>query len=289
MKWPWPSFHAALGNLLPGDVIVVAGRNASGKTMFAMNLALKWGVEEQGRISYLALECGPDLPLWFGLMQTGEPRFAQRQDEKVDAILRAREWSRDAWPPDLDVVDLAFPSPDLLVERVDSDAEGARVVIVDHLAAVDTSGSFEERRAYARVMRRLKVVAEAREIPIVVMHQMGRGERQRAEKYRPPNIDNLYGSAIIEHTASVVLGLYRTLDETGRGLLMEYNKGAPIPIWQHEQGMGVHVSKARHGAKRYDLRLIPESVAGHKTDRLMDDSADYDAVNQTDMLRARQP
>ena len=164
------------------------------------------------------------------------------------------------------------------------------VVIVDHIAAMDMGNQRQqERQVYGRVVRQLKTVADRCGIPVVVAHQVGRGERQRQDTYRPPKLEDLYGSALIEHTASIVLGIYRSLDQEGRNLLSEYNKGANVQMWRHELGMGVQCLKARHGARRYDLHLMTaRNEDGHRTDRLVDDDPDYDGVNRNDMLRAKQ-
>jgi len=289
MMWPWPTFSKALGEILPGDLIVITGKTASGKTTLAMNLAWQLATRKLGRVGYLALECGPDLPIWFELMESGQSRFAQRdpeQEEAVNDAILLRHWPHE-W---LEIVDLPFPTPtELLTEIRGEDARKYNLILIDHLAAMDTTDT-QERKTFGRVVRQLKVVAETYGIPIVVVHQIGRGERQRADFYRAPKIDDLYGSSIIEHTASIILGIYRSLNEEGRDLLLEYNKGAPIPMWRHETGMGVQVLKARHGARRYDLHLVTDvDEHGHKTDRLRDEDADYGNINPFDLLTARQP
>ena len=233
------------------------------------------------------MECGPDLPLWFRLMEQGIPRLAQRDpDRQAEMEMIAN----GPWTPGeyLQVGDLPFPEARDILDNIK--AASYDVILIDHLAAMDTSRAFHERQVFGKLVRELKVVAEDREVPVILLHQMGRGERQRAEFYRPPKLDDLYGSSLIEHTASIVLGIYRTLTEEGRAMLSEYNRGGNIPIWKHERGMGVHVLKARSGCRRYDLHLLPvKNELGHRTDRLEDDDTEYDAVNPSDVLRTKQP
>lgn len=285
MKWPWPSFQKALGEVLPGDLIVIAGRTGSGKTTFGMNLAwaLARGTDPQ-RVGYIALECGEDLPVWFCLMHSGVSRFAQRDPDQMDAVAAAA--MLPDWPAEyLHVENLPFPTPSVLEAKVEQLAAECDVLLIDHLAATDMERErMQERQVLGRMVRRLKVVASTAGVPVVVLHQMGRGERQRADFYRPPKIEDLFGSSSIEHTASIVLGIYRSLDPDGLNQLREYNQGAAIPMWKHELGMGVAVLKARHGARRYDLHLVTDRTeSGQRTDRLLDDNPERDDINRRDL------
>lgn len=203
--------HIYHGGMMPGELVVVAGRPGMGKTV----LGLQSGFESAQR-----REC----PLLFELemmaAQLGRRAIASRgeisnRDAKAPATdnawaraIAAREFfaqlSGKVWPRRIHL--------DRLLAIARSWRRSTRKpgpIIVDYLQLLDVRGHgrLDKREKVELITRELKLLAMELEVPVVLLSQLNRKVEDRDDKR--PRIADLRDSGSIEQDADSVVMLYR--------------------------------------------------------------------------------
>jgi replicative DNA helicase len=209
---PWADINALTYGLQPGNLIVLGGRPAMGKTICAGQLAM-----------FTAL-CGARAGV-FSLEMTSD-ELVQRCVSAMASIphdwLRspAAHQAQDYWSE----VSTAVASlvnaplwiddqPSLTVEQICARARRAHMqsplalVVVDHLHIVKIRGGDNTVRELGDVSRALKALAKELSLPVVVLAQLNRATATRAD--RRPTMADLRASGEIEQDADFVLLLHR--------------------------------------------------------------------------------
>jgi replicative DNA helicase len=200
--------------LQPGDLIVIAGRPAMGKTTFAVNVAesaLAHGV----RCLIFSMEM-PRRQLTERMLSNRanlsltKIRKGQLNQIEYDAVLRAGE---EIAATDLIIDDRSA----LTVTQMRAMARRYKpgLIVVDYLQLASGRGESREQEV-SGLSRGLKAIAKELEIPVIALSQLSRNVESRPDK-RPRNSD-LRDSGGIEQDADVILMLYR--DEV-------YNSASP--------------------------------------------------------------
>lgn len=227
------------GGLFGGQMIVIAGRPAMGKTAFALNM-----------VEYIAATEGKNV-LLISLEMSGE-ELAKRMIASVACIdsnklktgaLSKEEWDRlakageylDTLP--IDLSESGSVDYDRLIQSAKRAARHGRLdmIVVDYiqLMNIDLPGAKGNRQAQiSEISRGCKNLARELGIPFVALSQLSRKLEERQDKR--PLLSDLRESGAIEQDADVVLFVYR--DEV-------YN---PATI---DQGIAeIIVAKQRSGA-----------------------------------------
>jgi replicative DNA helicase len=225
-----------LGGLHAGDLIVVGGRAAMGKTAFVLGMARAAALDENpvGMIS-------GEQPV----EQVTLRNFAAIG--RVDARkFRTANFAEEDWPKITNAVATASSLPMWFLDRsAPTMAEVARVarrwkhkhgikaLYIDYLQRIVGEGErkFEQ---VGFVARSLKNLARELDVPVVVLAQVSREVEKRANQ--APRMGDLSDSSEIEKEADQIMMLYRP---------GYYDQSAP----QHEAR--VIVEKNRHGPTGY--------------------------------------
>lgn len=210
-------FDEATGGLFPGEVTVVAGRPAMGKTALALQIAMHAarksaateGMEGAG-VAFFSLE----MPAEQLLLRDMAPRAGVRVHNvrlgrvgsaDFDAMFRAGE-SMQGVPVWID------DRPGLEIMQIWAAAKALKrrhrigLIVVDYLQLVEGQG--ENRTAVVTdVTRKLKAMARALDCHVVALSQLSRGVESRDDKR--PHLSDLRESGSIEQDADVVVFLYR--------------------------------------------------------------------------------
>ena len=223
-----------LGGLRPGNLVVLAGRPAMGKTSLGVNIALS--VAKAGYSTlFLSLEM-PQQELTDRLIsQTGSVYLSDviagnLAGESGERIMYAVSKLQDV-PLSIDdqgaltLFDVASKARTVKRKR------GLSLLVVDYLQLMSGNGGDNRNQEIERITRGLKALAKELSIPIIVLSQLSRKCEERTNK-RPMSSD-LRESGAIEQDADIIIFVYR--DE-------EYNPESPdkgtaeIIITKNRQG-----------------------------------------------------
>lgn len=209
----WVDLDIILGGIRPGELVVVGGRPSSGKTAFAINLALRMA--------------RPDAPALITSLETEDRSLAYRAIAQITGIPVAALMRRMVKAADLerarDVIRELAEHPVLVDDRpLQTVADiavqarrmkrrfGLSVLLVDYLTLVKAEPvSTKENRAYIVERMAYDLLALARElhIPVVALAQLNRGVEHRDGHV--PTLADLRESGGIEQAANVVLLMHR--------------------------------------------------------------------------------
>lgn len=204
--------HMLGGGLFPGELVVVAGRAAMGKTIFAEGLAES--AARFGKSLYFSLEMDR-----FQLMERayrrahGQPLPSARTayGAQAEAFLAASEHASGklrglsmVYCDDYDV-DFGRIRGEALNLRRQGDL---RMVVIDYLQLVRISNPTRSRQEdVARLSRDFKRLARELQVPVVMLAQLNRQLENRDDK--TPRLSDLRESGAIEQDADRVLLLHR--------------------------------------------------------------------------------
>lgn len=202
-----------LGGLRPGQLVVVAGRPAMGKSALADGWALH--AARQGAAVLLCdLEMGADMrsQRWIaglGDIPGDRLRSGELQDEDWPGITSAVSLLADL-PLHIDdsapqtVVDIAARARRLKAKG------GLGLVVVDYLQLLTPAATRRgdtESKEIGDMSRALKMLAMQIRVPVVCLSQLNREVERRPNKR--PGLSDLRASGSIEQDADVVLFVYR--------------------------------------------------------------------------------
>ncbi|MBN1552151.1 replicative DNA helicase [bacterium] len=195
-----------------GELIIIAGRPAMGKTTFALNIAHHVAVQEKTPVLIYSLEMT-------------EEQLVQRMlcaEAEVDGqnlrkgFVRGEDWSRLARAAaELSQAPIFIddtPAVSILemrsrARRIKSKA-GLGLILVDYLQLMQGRRQAESRQLeISEISRTLKFMAKEMECPVVALSQLSRAVESRTTKR--PQLADLRESGAIEQDADVVLMIYR--------------------------------------------------------------------------------
>lgn len=201
-----------------GDLIVVAGRPAMGKTAFALSLVRNMAIEKKIPVAMFSLELSKVQlvnRLIANVSRVSNERIRSGQLEKnewsnietgVSSMLGAPLYVDDS--PSLSVSDLRVKARKLVHEY------GVKMIIIDYLQLMNTSeGSSESRQEeVTTISRSLKLLARELDIPVLVLSQLNRSVEQNSSNNLDcmrPKLSDFRESGAIELDADLVCFIHR--------------------------------------------------------------------------------
>ena len=208
--------------LQPGDLVIVAGRPAMGKTSMALNIA-----------EHVALQSG--LPVGIFSMEMASTQLVMRMLGSVGKLdqhklrtgrLQDQDWQRlteavgklnDA---PIHVDETAALNPLELrarARRLHRQYKQLGLIVVDYLQLMSASSDGENRATeLSEISRSIKSLAKELDCPVMALSQLNRSLEQRPNKR--PVMSDLRESGAIEQDADLIVFIYR--DEV-------YNEDSP--------------------------------------------------------------
>ncbi|WP_129126415.1 replicative DNA helicase [Geomonas oryzae] len=226
-------FHA-------GDLVIIAGRPAMGKTTFALNVAQYASVDADKK-KYPAAIFSLEMP---------KEQLVERllcSASRVDLTrLRSGHLQENDWPKLIKGAGLLHNSkifiddtPSISVMELRSKARRLKaehdigIIVIDYLQLMRGGANSESRQQeISEISRSLKGLAKELSIPVIALSQLNRGLEQRTDKR--PMMSDLRESGAIEQDADIIMFVYRgeVYDKENEDL-----KGkAEIIIGKHRSG-----------------------------------------------------
>ncbi len=197
----------------PGDLIIIAGRPAMGKTSFALNIAQNVGLAERKPVAIFSLEMSQEQ-----LVQRMLCAEAQVDSQKVrkgfTSVKDIQELTNSATilsnssifiddTPSITTLEMRARARRLKAEH------DIALVIIDYLQLARPSERAENRQQeISAISRSLKAMSKELNIPVVSLSQLSRAVETRGGD-KKPMLSDLRESGAIEQDADLVLFLYR--------------------------------------------------------------------------------
>lgn len=198
------------GGLRGGELVIVAGRPAMGKTAFALNIAN--AVAELGASLVLSMEM-PKAQLhqrnvaMMGKIPLNHLRMPDRMtDDDWNRVTHATQHiaALHLWLDDQPALTLLeIRSKARLVKR----KHGLKLLVVDYLGLMSGGPSENRNQEVGSYSRGLKALAKELDIPVIALAQLNRGLENRQNKR--PTMADLRDSGEIEQDADIIMFLYR--------------------------------------------------------------------------------
>jgi replicative DNA helicase len=196
----------------PGQVVIVAGRPAMGKSTAAVgiaaNAAFKHGIPaavfslEMSRVEITTRLLSAEARVPLHVLQSGRlsdddwTKLARRMGELDKAPLYVDD------TVGITLTEIAAKSRRMVQQH------GIRVFVLDQISLVSTPGNQENRQvAVATLSRGLKILAKQLNVLFIVVAQLNRGPENRTDKR--PQLSDLRESGQIEADADIVILLHR--------------------------------------------------------------------------------
>ncbi|MCK5896014.1 MAG: replicative DNA helicase [Cocleimonas sp.] len=210
-----------------GDLVIVAGRPAMGKTTFSMNIAehVVLNKEDESRKKVVAI---------FSMEMPAEQlilRMFASYGRVPLTDIRTGKISEGDWPrigmavkdfarTKLFIDDTPALSPTEIrakTRRLAREHDGIDLIVIDYLQLMQTGSKSDNRAAeISEISRSLKGLAKELDCPIIALSQLNRSLEQRPNKR--PVMSDLRESGAIEQDADIIIFIYR--DEV-------YNEDSP--------------------------------------------------------------
>jgi replicative DNA helicase len=200
---------AKTGGFGRGDLIVVAGRPAMGKTAFATGCARNVADKEPTLIFSLEMS-KEQLGDRFLSTESGVPSERMRTGKLQDndwAALSDALGTLASLPVvinDQSIITVAQMAS--IARQVSIDKGGLGMVLIDYVQLMG-EGKDNRVQELSRITRQLKIMAKELKVPVILLSQLSREVETRTNKR--PMMSDLRESGSIEQDADIVLMLYR--------------------------------------------------------------------------------
>jgi len=208
----------ALGGMLPGNVIVVAGRPGMGKTALSLDIALDAAKRGDPTV-YFSLEMGSTeimrrIASKEARINVLRMRHGELQHQELNTY---RNTGVDLANILLWIDDGDSHTPGAIEARIrDLNRTGTKIqlAVIDHLGLLAGRGGPNESR-YTLIGNHtaaVKRMARALDVTVLLLCQLNRNPEHRDDK--SPKLSDLRDSGSIEQDADVVFGVYRRNQDT---------------------------------------------------------------------------
>lgn len=201
----FPSLDRLLGGgLRSGDLTVLGGDVGSGKSAFALAVALRIAQRRQ-KVTFFSGEMTTDRVLERILAIEGRVKVDDLRHGVVNDIARASVGAAAVRMRELLPAFETMPAGGVEALRERIEGSGVELVVIDSLQSLARGGrSMDEDTA--ETVRRLKTIALEHRLAIFATAQL---PQLTARDDRRPVLDDFGALGAVKHHADVVLGLYR--------------------------------------------------------------------------------
>jgi replicative DNA helicase len=211
----WDDLDKLTSGWQPGDLVILAGRPAMGKTSCALNMAENAAIRANIPVAVFSLEMSKEqLAL----------RLLCSQSEVPLHKVRTGYLGNEDWPRLTTGAGLLQKAPIMIDDspaqsvlelrakcrRLKADGK-LGLVVIDYLQLMRSSTPAENRvQEISQISRGLKALAKELSVPIIALSQLSRAVEQRGGGGRP-QLSDLRESGALEQDADVVIFVYREI------------------------------------------------------------------------------
>ncbi len=215
LKSGFPSLDNKTTGMHPGELILVAGRPAMGKSTFGLNIAQQAAFENPGcNVAIFSLEMPYEqiseryLSSVSGILyqniRTGRMEMSDwdKLGTAADKLGGCGIYIDDT--PGITVMEMLSKCRRLKMEH------GLSLIVIDYLQLISSAGSKSRdsrQQEISEITRAMKIMAMELGLPIILLSQLSRAVEQRQDKR--PILSDLRESGAIEQDADVVIFIYR--------------------------------------------------------------------------------
>jgi len=235
------------GGLRAGELIIIAGRPAMGKSALALGIATSVARKTGKTVLVASYE--------MSRLQIMQRMLAAESGVNITAIRGGKGSLTDDYWQSLamageSIVRLPLIIDDLpgtvlqvkaLARRKASENEGLGLLVVDYLQLMSVEGRHDTReQEIAGISRSLKILAKELDIPVIALSQLNRSPENRTDKR--PIMADLRESGAIEQDADIILFCYRETvycedcKSPDRTCTKGHEKDAEVIIGKQRQG-----------------------------------------------------
>ena len=199
--------------LQPGQMIVVAGRPAMGKSTLGIDFARSAALHHNMTSIVFSLEMSKvELAQRIIAAETNIPLAAMRRAEDITPD----RWNtlNNFWTKMQDAPLFIDDSPNMSLMEIRAkcrrlkQTNDLKLVVIDYLQLMSSGKRVESRQQeVSEFSRALKLLAKELEVPVVALSQLNRGPEMRNDK--KPQLSDLRESGSIEQDADVVFLVHR--------------------------------------------------------------------------------
>ena len=228
--------------LQPGQMVVVAGRPAMGKSTLGVDFARSAALKHHEPTVIFSLEMSRiELAQRIIAAETNIPLAAMRNPDDIDPgrwnVLNDFYGKLEGAPLYID------DSPNMSLMEIRAkcrrlkQTQGLKLVVIDYLQLMSSGKQVESRQQeVSEFSRALKLLAKELELPVVALSQLNRNSEMRND--RKPQISDLRESGSIEQDADVIFLVHRpdAYDKEDRpgeaDIIMAKHRNGPTATFQ---------------------------------------------------------
>lgn len=207
-------FDRVTGGLRPGELLLVAGASAMGKSTFAVNIAENTTLSPRSRasVAIFSLEMPAEQVVTRMLASIARVSLENLRSGR----LQPEDWHRIAAAQRLlsEAKIFVDETPSLTTTELSARARrmqqehGLDLIIVDCLQLMQVPDNRKSRAAeMAEIGRTLKAVAQELSVSVIALSQLSAGVEERENKR--PVLSDLPGSGALERDADMILLIHR--------------------------------------------------------------------------------
>ena len=249
-----------LGGLQKSDLLIVAGRPASGNTGFLLTVAKNAAIIHKKHVAMFSLEMSNE--------QLVQRMIAQETNINTQR-LRSGKIEEDEWDSFVKAVDVLGNSkmflddtPALTPMQMRTKCRRLHLehhidlILVDYIQLMSGESRTENRvQEVSYISRNLKTLARELNVPVLAAAQLSRAVEQRADK--KPMLSDLRESGSLEQDADIVMFIHKKeedLAETERSQLVE------LMVAKHRNGptRDIELIFLKDLAQFYNARTVEE-------------------------------
>ena len=226
--------------LQKNQVIIIAGRPGSGKSAFALNIALNASIREKKSVAFFSLEMGAEeiIKRMFGcigkidgdVLKTGKLKNTDwRKWNEVYSELSDSKFYLD------DSGGMTVSEIRRKCRKLKNSDDGLDLIVIDYLQLLSSSAKYAGQRVQevSEISRDIKKLAMKLQIPVIALAQLSRSVEQRKGEDSKPKLSDLRESGSIEQDADIVLFLHS--DEYGK-YTANLNRRVDLLVAKHRSG-----------------------------------------------------